>query len=189
MNRFGFRVHLTERNSSGRTGVFRTVRADGKAVWVAIWKDPETNRDRRAQFSVRRFGEDGARERAEHKRAEMERILAQLFGNPGVAVQPIQSARAQGFQVRWREPVTNGFEPVSLFFSYRKHGGESGAREAAETFAKGVRARLGLDFANQGTEFARRDPTGETPADAGPVASARRTAALGHADTSSGGSS
>jgi hypothetical protein len=149
MKRVGFRVHPTERNSSGRIGVFRTVRADGKAVWVAIWRDPETNRNRRAQFSIRRFGEDGARERAEHKRAEMERILAQLFGNPGVAVQPIQSARAQGFQVRWREPVTNGFDPVSLFFSCRKHGGEPGAREAAEAFADRVRERLGLDFASQ----------------------------------------
>lgn len=189
MKRVGFRVHPTDRNSSGRIGVFRTVRANGKAVWVAIWRDPETNRDRRAQFSIHRFGEDGARERAERKRAEMERILAQLFGNPGATVQPIQSARAQGFQVRWREPVTDGFEPVSLFFSYGKHGGEPGAREAAEAFADGVRARLGLDFANQVTQLARRDPTTETPADAGTIASARRAAALRHAATSSRGSS
>lgn len=147
MKRVGFRVHPTERNTSGRIGVFRTVRADGKAVWVAIWKDPETNRDRRAQFSIHRFGEDGARERAERKRAEMEQILAELFGNPGVTVQPIQGARAQGFQVRWREPVTDGLEPVAIFFSCRKHGGESAAREAAEAFADRVRERLGLVFA------------------------------------------
>ncbi|NMG30583.1 AP2 domain-containing protein [Aromatoleum evansii] len=149
MKRVGFRVHPTDRNTSGRIGVFRTVRADGKAVWLAIWKDPKTNRDRRAQFSIRRFGEDGARERAEGKRAEMERLLAQQFGNPGVTVQPIQSPRAEGYQVRWREPVTDGHEPVSLFFSRRKHGGDQGARGAADAFADRVRERLGLDFASR----------------------------------------
>lgn len=144
MRRVAFRTTPTDRNSSGRIGVFRRVRSDGRHVWIAIWKDPDTKKDRRAEFSVLRYGEDGAREQAERKREEMERILAQRFGIPGVTVQRIMGIRADGWQVRWREPVSDALVPASIFFGSKKHGGEVSAKEAADAFAAQVRKRLGF---------------------------------------------
>lgn len=144
MRRVAFRTTPTDRNSSGRIGVFRRVRSDGRHVWMATWRDPDTNKNRRAEFSVQRYGDDGAREQAERKREEMERVLAQRFGSPGVTVQRIMGTRADGWQVRWREPVSDGVVPASLFFSSKKHGGEAPAKVAADAFAAEVRNRLGI---------------------------------------------
>ncbi|MCK9987546.1 MAG: hypothetical protein AzoDbin1_04018 [Azoarcus sp.] len=144
MRRVAFRTTPTDRNSTGRIGVFRRVRSDGRHVWIALWKDPDTNKNRRAEFSVHRYGEDGARENAERKREEMERLLAQRFGRPGVTVQRVLGTRADGWQVRWREPVSDELVPASLFFSSKKHGGEASAKEAADALAAQVRNRLGF---------------------------------------------
>ncbi|HEY0947466.1 MAG TPA: AP2 domain-containing protein [Opitutaceae bacterium] len=147
MRHAAFRTTPTDRNSSGRIGVFRRVRSDGRHVWMANWMDPDTNKNRRAEFSVHRYGEDGAREQAERKRVEMERILAQRFGSPGVTVQRIMGTRVDGWQVRWREPVSDGVVPASIFFGSKKHGGEASAKEAADALAAQVRNRLGFPAA------------------------------------------
>lgn len=50
------------------------------------------------------------------------------------------SSRADGWQVRWREPVSDGFVPTTLFFSRARYG--AAAERAAHDFAEAVRVRL-----------------------------------------------
>lgn len=146
--RHAYKVVATERNSSGRIGIFRTIKA-GVPVWVATWQDIETGNIRRSQFSVLRWGEDCAREKAEAKRSEVEAMLAEAFGAPGVSVQHCRSTRCDGWQVRWWEPTNAGRpERMTLFFSIARFG--QGAEEQAEAFANQLRRRFRRNPDHQG---------------------------------------
>lgn len=138
IKRHAFKV-LSSRNTSGTIGVFRTVRS-GVPVWVAMWQDIEDGRHRRAQFSAQKWGEEGARKKAEDKRAEMEAHLVSALGEPGVAVQRCLSKKIDGWQVRWWEPSGSEWTRMSLMFSRARYA--ENAEQKAEAFPEILRRRL-----------------------------------------------
>lgn len=136
--RYTFQTRASTKNTSGRTGVYRTT---GRyPSWVALWQDPVTHTPRRRLFSVSCYGEADAYRRAVAARAAAERELIERFGLPGVHVQRCEGTRTNGWQVRWNEPVSEGFVPVSIFFSLGRYGERTEA--AAHAFAERVRRRL-----------------------------------------------
>lgn len=146
MTRCAFQIKPSEKNRSDRIGVFRRDERPGRAaVWVASWMDLQTGKLRRSEFSVLRWGEQDAREQAKKARDEAEIALAEALGNPGVGVTRCLSDRLDGWQVRWWEPVSDGYARTSLFFGTKKHGGVEAAEAAAQAFAARLRERLGLD--------------------------------------------
>lgn len=139
LKRTAYRTKLSARNSSGTLGVFRSVRA-GAPRWVATWQDIDDGRIRRREFSVARWGEDGAREQAHAERQRQERLLAEAFGLPGVVVQRCAGRQCDGWQVRWWEPVSDGAVRATLFFGCGRYGAR--AESEAQAFAERVRRRL-----------------------------------------------
>lgn len=135
---YTFQTRPSPKNTSGRVGVYRT--ALRTPYWVAMWQDPLAHNPRRRFFSITRYGEDAAYQMAVAARVQAEQTLISQFGIPGVQVQRCRGAKSNGWQVRWHEPVSDGYVPATLFFSLSRYGGS--AEHEARAFAERVRLRL-----------------------------------------------
>lgn len=67
-------------NRSGTTGVFRFVHKKSGSYWRAFWACPTTGKEERRDFSVTKYGEEGAYERALSLRAEKLEVLKVTAG-------------------------------------------------------------------------------------------------------------